>query len=226
MFQHTIDTQGYAIIPDVFAPCEIGKLSAELDAVPLRRSRAGARHLLRHAAVSDWAGDARLLTLARQILGPDALPFRATLFDKSPNSNWLIVWHQDTALPLTRRHQMQGWGPWSVKDGVTYAHAPSAALEQVLALRVHLDDSTERNGPLRILPGTHKLGVLSDDTIEQLATQIDSVACLVAMGGVVAMRPLLVHASSKSQSETKRRVLHIEYVTRPTIADGVELTVA
>jgi ectoine hydroxylase-related dioxygenase (phytanoyl-CoA dioxygenase family) len=99
--------------------------------------------------------------------GSGAFPYHATLFDKSPTSNWLVVWHQDTALPLRERKALAGWGPWSVKEGVNYAHAPASALRQVLALRVHLDDSTEHNGPLRVLPGTHTRGVLSDEEIER-----------------------------------------------------------
>ena len=70
------------------------------------------------------------------------MPFRATLFDKSPKSNWLVVWHQDTALTICERIDAAGWGPWSTKAGVLYAHAPAAALERVVALRVCLDDST------------------------------------------------------------------------------------
>ena len=76
--------------------------------------------------------------IARETLGGEAFPFRATLFDKSPIANWLVVWHQDTALPLQERREAPGWGPWSVKDGVIYAHAPESALSQVLALRLHL----------------------------------------------------------------------------------------
>jgi ectoine hydroxylase-related dioxygenase (phytanoyl-CoA dioxygenase family) len=167
-----------------------------------------------------------LTEIARQVLGPEAHPFRATLFDKSPASNWLVVWHQDTALPLRERRELAGWGPWSVKDGVVYAHAPAVALEQVLALRVHLDDSSDNNGPLRVLPGTHTMGVLTDDSIERLATEINAVDCLATAGGVVAMRPLIVHASSKSLMEMPRRVLHIEYAARMAIADSLELAVA
>src|SRR5260370_10141312 len=43
---------------------------------------------------------------------------------------------------------------------------------------------------------------------------------------VVAMRPLIVHASSKSLTETPRRALHIEYAERMAIADSLELAVA
>jgi ectoine hydroxylase-related dioxygenase (phytanoyl-CoA dioxygenase family) len=113
-----------------------------------------------------------------------------------------------------------------VKEGVIYAHAPATALEQVLALRIHLDDSTDKNGPLRVLPGTHTMGVFTDDAIEGLAAEIDAVDCLVTAGGVVAMRPLIVHASSKSLTEMPRRVLHIEYAARMVIAKPLELAVA
>jgi len=139
--------------------------------------------------------------------------------------NWLIVWHQDTALPLRERRELRGWGPWSVKEGVTYAHAPSCALEQVLTLRVHLDDSTHENGPLRVLPGSHRQGVLSNDEIQQLSTSIDPIDCLVGKGGVVAMRPLLVHASSKLRNDCPRRVLHIEYAASESIASPLQLAV-
>ena len=162
--------------------------------------------------------------IAREILGEGAFPFRATLFDKSATANWLVVWHQDTALPLLQRHETPGWGPWSVKDGVQYAHAPASALERVVALRVHLDDSTSENGPLRVLPGTHTLGVLTDEGIHDLSTRVPEAECLVPRGGVLAMRPLIVHASSKAQSKMPWRVLHIEYA-RPD-ADGLELAIA
>jgi ectoine hydroxylase-related dioxygenase (phytanoyl-CoA dioxygenase family) len=167
-----------------------------------------------------------MIELAREVLGSEAFPFRATLFDKSPTANWLVVWHQDTALPLRERIDQPGWGPWSVKEGIDYAHAPSTALSQVLALRVSCDDSTLVNGPLRVLPGTHTLGVLSDDTLHDLSIRIAPVDCMVPKGGVVTMRPLVIHASSKSHTETPRRVLHIEYTASEFIVQPLKLAVA
>jgi len=184
------------------------------------------RHVLGYGAVADLAREPRLLEIARGILGSEAFPFRATLFDKSPDANWLVVWHQDTALPLRGRRETQGWGPWSVKEGVVYAHAPASALSRVLALRVHLDDSMADNGPLRVLPGTHTLGVLSDDEVHVIATKVSPVDCLVPRGGVLAMRPLLVHSSSKSLSQDARRVLHIEYSASDRVAEDLELAIA
>jgi ectoine hydroxylase-related dioxygenase (phytanoyl-CoA dioxygenase family) len=226
MCHEIVEKRGFTIIPGVLTGKDIGHVIEELNHTPLPRSRAGARHALRHPAVAEVARDPRLTALAHEILGSSAIPYRATLFDKSPGANWLVVWHQDTALPVQKRQEVQGWGPWSVKEGVVYAHAPANALSQVLALRLHLDDSTLQNGPLRVLPGTHTMGVLGDDVIHQLAAHVPAVACVVPRGGVLAMRPLIVHSSSKSRTEAPRRVLHIEYAPSVVLEGGLQLAVA
>jgi len=218
--------RGFAVIPEVLGQGEIDGLLQELKRANLPHRRAGVRHALRVPAVGGMARRAPLLEIAQEILGHGAFPYRATLFDKSATANWLVVWHQDTALPLRERREVPGWGPWSVKEGVHYAHAPASTLEQVLALRVHLDDSTSKNGPLRVLPGTHALGVLTDDQIHDLSTKIGEVECLVGNGDILAMRPLIVHASSKAQSEMPRRVLHVEYARQGALSDGLQLAIA
>lgn len=226
MYRDQIETHGYAIIPNVSDETEFANGFADLLSEAVRRGKAGVRHALRYSSVAALAHDSRLLRIARDVLGYEALPFRATLFEKSPEANWLVVWHQDTALPLRERRDTPGWGPWSIKEGVTYAHAPETALSNVLALRFHLDDSTEFNGPLRVLPGTHNSGVMSDEAIHRLSVQVPAVNCLVPKGGVLAMRPLLLHSSSKSQTQANRRVLHIEYSACQTFEGGLELVVA
>ena len=148
------------------------------------------------------------------------LPFRATLFDKSPETNWLIPWHQDTALPVACRVEAPGWGPWSVKGGVCYAHAPAWALEQIVALRVSLDASTRDNGPLRVIPGSHLFGVMSDQSIDEHVRTHEPVECCCGPGGVVAMRPLILHSSSKVLSRESRRVLHPEYAGKLEMGGG------
>jgi len=222
-----VDRDGYAILANILARYEVEHLVNSLKEVGLRqRSRAGIRHLLGFSVVSQIANDPRLLGIAQSVLGEDAFSFRATLFDKSPDVNWLIPWHQDTALPLREKHEISGWGPWSVKEGVTYAHAPASALDRVVALRLHLDDSTAENGPLRVIPGTHRSGVLTDQQVEAAVASIPPATCLVPPGGVIVMRPLIIHASSKSESTTPRRVLHIEYATRVSIPAPLQLAIS
>ena len=217
---------GLLFFPKSFRAKFVDQLLREINELAPRRSRAGVRRALSLSPVAALAWQSQMIELARCILGSDAFPFRATLFDKSPAANWLVVWHQDTALPLRRRIELPGWGPWSVKEGIVYAHAPSTALSQVLALRLSCDESTLVNGPLRVLPRTHTLGVLSDDTLHDLSTQIEPVDCIVPKGGVVAMRPLVVHASSKSHTEMPRRVLHIEYAASESIVKPLQVAVA
>lgn len=221
-----IGDAGFAILPTLFSREYLDQLLQQINESAPRRSRAGVRHALSLSPVTAIAREPQMIELAREVLGSEAFPFRATLFDKSPTANWLVVWHQDTALPLLDRIDQPGWGPWSVKEGIDYAHAPLTALSQVLALRVSCDDSTLFNGPLRVLPGTHTLGVLSDDTLRDLSIRIAPVDCIVPKGGVVAIRPLVVHASSKSQTEMPRRVLHIEYAASESIVQPLKLAVA
>jgi ectoine hydroxylase-related dioxygenase (phytanoyl-CoA dioxygenase family) len=216
---------GYSIHHQVFERTEMAHTLEMLAAAEMDRTKAGARHVLNVPIVRELAEDRRLMMIASQFTGDEPIPFRATLFDKSPAANWLVVWHQDTALPLCRRVDDTEWGPWSTKGGLLYAHAPAWALERVVALRVNLDDSTTTNGPLRVLPQTHRNGVLSDHQIEQATREMTPVDCVTPSGGVVAMRPLTVHASSKSTDNQPRRVLHIEYAAAVDLGSGVELAV-
>lgn len=217
---------GFWIEEDVLTQRECDSLVESLSEGLAERGRAGARHLMKHPAAAEVASDSRLLRIARRALGEQAVPYRATLFEKSGRANWLVVWHQDTALPLASRFDSSEWGPWSEKAGVLYAHAPSWALSRVLALRIHLDASTAENGPLRVIPGSHAAGLLSDEQVFSIARRQECVDCQVSRGGVLAMRPLLIHSSSKARVDAPRRVLHIEYADSLTLGDGIRLAVA
>ncbi len=110
-----------------------------------------------------------------------------------------------------------------MKGGVLHAIAPASALRGIVALRVHLDDVTRENGPLRVLPQTHDRGILEHVQIEELAHTISPVDCVGGAGSVVAMRPLVVHASSKVQGARPRRVIHIEYAATVRVDHDIEL---
>jgi ectoine hydroxylase-related dioxygenase (phytanoyl-CoA dioxygenase family) len=217
---------GYAIEANVFTDAECDAILSNLASTIKRPGRAGTRHLLSNTAVATLARDSRLLAIAQANLGGPAIPFRATLLSKSADSNWLIAWHQDTALPLESRFEDSEWGPWTQKAGISYAHAPTWALSSILALRVHLDESNDRNGPLRAVPGSAAVGVMADDRVLEYAKAHTHVECLVPRGGVLAMRPLLIHASSKAQTDEPRRVLHIEYAMSLDLGTGIRSALA
>lgn len=217
---------GFRIVENVLSQEECDGLLKHLDRSLVSRGRAGARHLLSVPEIARLAHESRLLSLAQVELGGRAVPFRATLFEKSGKANWLVVWHQDTALPLRKRFEAQGWGPWSEKAGFLYVHAPAWALSRVVALRVHLDASTCDNGPLRLVPHSDTLGVLTDEEIRSAINQRGFEECLVSKGGIIVMRPLLIHSSSKVLTDAPRRVLHLEYSDSLMLAPGIELAVA
>jgi hypothetical protein len=106
-----IERYGYELLPGILSETETKSLLGEVSKAELPRSRAGIRHLMGHPGVSRIAESKKILSIVRLVLGEDAIPFRATLFDKSPSSNWLVMWHQDTALPLFERKEIEGWGP-------------------------------------------------------------------------------------------------------------------
>lgn len=221
-----IQELGYDVLPSIVSERECDDLLIVLESQILARSRAGARHLLSVHPIDELANDSRLIALAAEVLGRQASPFRVTLFDKSVRANWSVVWHQDTVLPLRARNDLPGWGPWSRKAGVLYAHAPAEALSKVVALRIHLDESSLSNGPLRVIPASHRLGVLQDEDVARVAREHMPVDCVVGRGGVVVMRPLIIHSSPRVESAIARRVLHIEYTSSFEILAGVELSAA
>jgi hypothetical protein len=208
----------------IFSETECEGLIAHLN--PRKKGRAGARHLMSDPVVAKFARDERLLKIARASLGQGAVPFRATLFEKTNAANWFVMWHQDTALPLEKKFEAEGWGPWSLKEGIHYAHAPTWALDKVLALRTSLDASTEDNGPLCVISGSHTLGVMKDEEIFAYVREHELKECLVGQGGVLAMKPLTIHSSAKARSDAPRRVLHIEYATSLDLSPNIRLTIA
>lgn len=135
---------------------------------------------------------------------------RSIFFDKTPERNWPVAPHQDTTIAVRERREAPGFGPWSVKDGVDHVRPPARVLESIVTIRVHLDDAGEENGALRVIPGTHREGVLSEARVRELASSREWVTCAAAPGDVVVMSPLTIHASRRSASPGHRRVLHLE----------------
>lgn len=148
---------------------------------------------------------------------------RAILFDKTPDSNWKVPWHQDLSLAVQERVDIEGWGPWSEEEGIVHVQPPVEILEQMLTVRLHLDDCGPDNGPLRVLPGTHLKGRLTGEQIRE-ASQHPETVCACDAGTVLVMRPLLLHASSTSTRPGHRRVVHLEFCDAE-LPPGIRLTI-
>ena len=221
-----VEQSGFYIEEAVISPEECADVLLHLGDASLQHGRAGVRHLMANPTICKLASDPRLLAIAERFIGASAIPYKATLFEKSAQVNWHVGWHQDRALPLQERFESEEWGSWTQKEGVLYAYAPTFALEKIVALRLHLDASTGDNGPLRALPGSHLLGALCEAEVNSYANANVGVECLVGQGGVLAMRPLVIHSSSKAKTDSPRRVIHIEYATCLDFGDGIRLAIA
>lgn len=202
---------GFQILPDILDTDQASELVGEFTKFS-GEGAAGIRGFLqRSPVIRDLANSPELLALAKRLLPGPASPVRAILFDKTPETNWKVPWHQDLAVALAEKRNVDGFGPWSVKDGFPHAHAPVWLLERMITLRLHLDDCPADNGALRVLPGSHLHGKLSAAEIIEWRQRVPEVVCEVPVGGILLMRPLLLHASSASTRPGHRRVVHLEY---------------
>jgi hypothetical protein len=217
---------GFAIIPEVFGAPELDNISRELETAPLKRSRAGIRHLLSVPAIATLARDSRLLNLATAALSCEPVPLRATLFDKSAETNWLVVWHQDTALPLLERREVPGWARGRRSAASSTLMPRRQSLSRLWRCAFISTIRHQTMGRSVFCRERTRWGVLSDDQIHAAAQRIEPVECTLARGGVFAMRPLLVHASSKVVTDAPRRVIHFEYAASAALAHGLHLRAA
>jgi hypothetical protein len=202
-----VTRNGFAMVRGVLTAADTAELLSAIGPI----SSAGRRGMLGLPVVADLFRSDRILDIVRAYLPMEPIPVRAIYFNKSPETNWLVSWHQDLTLALRARADVTGFGPWSIKDGIPHVRPPVALLERMLAVRLHLDDTDESNGALRVLLGSHCLGLLSQPQIEQFRAERSEFVCTAAAGDVLLMRPLILHASSRSTSSRPRRVLHIEY---------------
>lgn len=217
---------GYWIEENILTHSECDRVLRLLSERKISRSRAGARNLMAIPEIIALAEDRRFLEIGEKIVGKKLVPYKATLFEKTGKANWLVKFHQDTALPLENDTNLGGWGPSSKKEGITFVHAPTSALSQILAIRIHLDASTSSNGPLRVIPNSHHKRIQNDAEFDRCVKRQGEVHVLVDRGGIVAMSPLLIHASSKSSNDEPRRVLHIEYTNLLDLDRGIRLAIA
>lgn len=207
MEHYRIAEHGFELIAGLVDEAERRELLNAVGAVDV----AGRRNMLTVCTVADLATSDKLLELVRRHTGGAPRPVRAIWFNKSAEANWLVAWHQDLAIAVRERIETPGFEAWSVKEGVPHVQPPAAVLERMLTVRIHLDDADERNGALRVIAGSHRLGRLNAEQIANLREERGETLCAAAAGDALLMRPLLLHASGRSTNDRPRRVLHLEY---------------
>ena len=208
----TLAARGFALLPGLLDDVHRQRLIDELAALP--RGAAGQRELLERPWCQALVGWLRAQPRLHEYLPPELVAVQCTLFEKSPDRNWLVTPHQDLAIPVHSRVDDPALSGWSVKGGRHFVLAPAAVLTRMLALRLHLDDATEADGGLRFVPGSHADGVLDDASVQQWRDRAGETAADALAGDALLMRPLVLHASSKGTKPGRRRVLHFLFGPR------------
>ena len=200
-----MEHDGFAIVPACLNEATVQLLRNEFGA-----ARSPERNLLSLPSVRTLAMSNPVRAIVETILGRECFAVRGIFFNKASTSNWKVAWHQDLTIAVRERKQVDGFGLWTTKANILHVQPPPQIMSNILAIRLHLDESGIENGPLRVIPGSHRCGRLSAEQIRDLDKE-NSVTCAVPQGGGLIMRPLIVHASSACAIQKPRRVIHLEY---------------
>lgn len=206
---------GIAVARSVATSDIMGELGRLLE--PLwtrdRQTRPGVRRVLqREPAIASLLSRTQLAHLVSTMLGPRWWIVRAVAFTKdATGSNWMVPWHQDATISVRERRDVAGFGPWSLKDGEHHCQPSPEVLESIVTFRLHIDPCPADAGPLRVLQGTHLLGLVPESTIPLHVSDSAVLEPEVSAGDVVITSPLAIHSSGRSlPGAGRRRVLHLD----------------
>lgn len=226
-----LEADGYALLPGVFTSDEVAGVIAEWGEVCRRHAddpailsgeggpAYGARNLIHlWPRVVELARVPSLVCPLLQLLGPTAGLVRALFFDKPPGHSWALPWHKDYNVAVKAHRDFRVFTKPTTKAGVPHVEAPAELLDRMVTARVHLDDMADENGPLRVVPGSHRFYRVEGDPRRPPTV----IRCRA--GDVLLMRPLLTHASSHCDPATDRhrRIIHLECAPSPDLPDGYE----
>jgi len=147
--------------------------------------------------------------IIQELFGKDYFLVKSIYFDKPETSNWFVSYHQDLTISVDRKIEIPGFGPYTHKHNQFAVQPPLNILESNFTIRIHLDDTNEENGALKVIPGSHSKGIYRPENIDWNIEK--DISCNVAKGGVMIMKPLLLHSSSRTTNNQKRRVIHLEF---------------
>jgi ectoine hydroxylase-related dioxygenase (phytanoyl-CoA dioxygenase family) len=204
--------QGFRLESRFISQATINKLIGEITNANNLKSSHGIRNAeKKFDCIAKLANSEKIIAKARAILDEEPQLVRAIFFDKNPEKNWLVSWHQDKTVSVNKKHHIDSWGPWSLKDNTHHVQPSESVLNNMVTFRIHLDDSNADNGCLKVIPNSHTSGVLTQLEINNVVTSAIFVECEANAGDMLMMRPLILHASSKAKYPKHRRVIHLEF---------------
>lgn len=207
---------GFAVINHIYSDEEINKIlnaieNADSGKDTFRKSSDlfAIRQVLKEIPeINQIIFNVNLKNLIREFIGNDFFIVKSIYFDKPETSNWYVPYHQDLTISVDKKIDLENFNFWTKKHNQFAVQPPIEILENIVTIRIHLDKTNEKNGALKIIPTSHSKKIYRPETIDW--SNEKEVICNVEKGGVMLMKPLLLHSSSRTTNNQKRRVVHIE----------------
>lgn len=219
-YKNELTDNGFAVINNIFSEEEIKNISEVIlnidtskDTFRKSEDLFAIRQFLKEIPeVKDLIFNENLRKVIREIFGENYFVTKSIYFDKPEKSNWYVAYHQDLTISVDKKLQLENFGPWTTKQNQFAVQPPLDILENIFTIRIHLDDTDENNGALKVIPKSHAKGIYRPETIDW--TIETETMCSIEKGGIMLMKPLLLHCSNRTTNGKKRRVIHIEFSDR------------
>ena len=221
-------SEGYFFLPEVFTPQEVALLRAGAVAIfeqqrpEIWREKSGAPRTAFAAhtyndAFRVLAAHPRLIEPVEQVFGEKLYMHQFKINAKAAFESDVWQWHQD-------------YGTWARDDGMPEPRAMNIA--------VFMDEVMPINGPLMLIPRSHRQGVLAaghdlettsyplwtldKETVTRLVDAAGIVAPTGKPGSVLMFHGNLVHGSAPNITPYPRRIVYLtlcavsNYIRKPT----------
>lgn len=208
---------GYAILNNIYSENEIDNIIALIESNEKSNDnfRKGKdlfaiRSILEEIPeLKEFIFNKNIINIIEEIGNKSYFVVKSIYFDKPETSNWVVPYHQDLTINLTEKFNTEGYMNWTIKNKQVAVQPPIFILENIFTIRIHLDDATQENGAVKVIPKSHLNGVIQ--LTDKEINKEDEYVCTVSKGGIMLMKPLTLHASTRTTNKKRRRVLHIEF---------------
>lgn len=223
--KNSISESGFTVINAIFSDEEIDKIIHVLENIDtsketFRKSEdlfAIRQFLKEIPEVNELIFNENIKTIIKDVFGDKYVAVKSIYFDKPEKSNWYVAYHQDLTISVDKKLELPNFGPWTTKQNQFAVQPPLDILENIYTIRIHLDDTDENNGALKVVPKSHAKGIYRPETIDWTIETEE--ICNVEKGGIMIMKPLLLHGSNRTTNGKKRRVIHIEFSNRELLEE-------
>jgi len=211
------EQKGFSIINSIYSSEEIEAIGKFIDAqnsqnATFRKSEdlfAIRQFLKELPEIKSLVFNEKLKSVIKSIAGEDYFIVKSIYFDKPEKSNWFVAYHQDLTISVDKKENIEGFGPWTSKHNQFAVQPTLDILENIFTIRIHLDETDENNGALKVVDQSHSKNIYRPETINWKIEKESF--CNVKAGSIMLMKPLLLHGSNRTSNNKRRRVIHIEF---------------